>query len=1213
MRKYSFLPAPTLVKTDDDKDKKKRGQSIPSYVSPNGKIYDQFYIEMPEETAKLQLMNSSKLLSPPKSSDKSFRRYEDYESALIDWQARVLHKLNAYYLPTQAGRSLPRPAIFQEDIIDDVPSHRKNAKTKKLSHKNIQKPAITSPSLSSLSEDSSIQSKMSLRSASTSSFTSSSTTTTGWKASASESSDPKSELETEREVADTSERSTGGVDVSSEMSSEGSIGPMSPFSSFNYHHKNTETWADYLYPSEPEPTMYNTFEEYNQAMTEWASIVYHSSNQQQQHHSQGTLNVSLNSPASSITGLPYHAHELPKIIPIITASKASIMDRGERLIDLDSRYQQQQQIITTQNMSQIFDEKVYSFRPGLPQYHFIDRSIPSIQPLHSLDDDIWFSDTNLIKLNNENINIPTKLEQSIATWTKRKNLHNQNLKFSNLTYYYDCYGETHECLVNPKGFLSSKEGVGTIYLRRTAGTTSTPNLGSRDDDKKPVEKRYKKNETTRIVPTFDIELVQNELSKNSYLEEINLSYQVMLHKYRYHEHYSWWNPSKATESIVDEQVASLSEFFKQNSYTIEKLIPIMKSDIYLDVFFNVLAKQSDKGSLLDQIVNVIPSSSTILTQLLKLFEESRSTRVHGKVATLLDQILSVDAGAKKFTSIFLSLNTQLLSYLPYILSFFKPNTLDIYGYSHETLSSVKMALLSHPSFAKDKSREKSVNSIMNMIDSILRWYYVGLAQREAGQLPGSYQVLRDLLDDYATKEQTSIVSSLTNDSLFLQNILFSMLSHRSKSISSLFLVIAARLFSLDTVLFLYKQPNLIFDQLISMGKSKLTHVKSAARVLVSNLSEGNFFALAMVANDYLLDVLTDPQSQIFSFYLASRIKKDLEKLQKTEIRDISSTGSGSSVIISPASSSSSSTPSTNQSSKFILKINQWLKDKYFHTLLNKLDNSVNEVSTLVTELIAMMSKSLSIQYLSDTKKDKSKQDLIVIQNADVEAILEFLVMANGKDLHLENTAKKHMLASLRYLSRSDHHWEFFKDNSKLHEIVSKLCKNKNSGVCREAWHLVYSLAKYHPGIVEPWIESNIFKNYVSLLNVGESSVVTFNGLRYILMLFEKSKRKMKKGGKDKGVDNDVRALSNYFANHRILHVNVHMIYKNSTRNYPGGIYYAIARFYNILLSSDSLSKLLKDTIKKSVQFKEGLNEVATLMKIQIDKAPRKKDRRAIWN
>jgi len=108
--------------------------------------------------------------------------------------------------------------------------------------------------------------------------------------------------------------------------------------------------------------------------------------------------------------------------------------------------------------------------------------------------------------------------------------------------------------------------------------------------------------------------------------------------------------------------------------------------------------------------------------------------------------------------------------------------------------------------------------------------------------------------------------------------------------------------------------------------------------------------------------------------------------------------------------------------------------------------------------------------------------------------------------------------------------------------------------------------------------------------------------------------KLKKGNVEKerkSVGSDTKAIVNFMLTQRYF-INIHMTFKSVvSKQLPGKAYYAVAKLYNTFMWKESLQKILKECIKNP-QFKEGFTELAKVLGVSLDKAPRKKDKYTKW-
>lgn len=104
----------------------------------------------------------------------------------------------------------------------------------------------------------------------------------------------------------------------------------------------------------------------------------------------------------------------------------------------------------------------------------------------------------------------------------------------------------------------------------------------------------------------------------------------------------------------------------------------------------------------------------------------------------------------------------------------------------------------------------------------------------------------------------------------------------------------------------------------------------------------------------------------------------------------------------------------------------------------------------------------------------------------------------------------------------------------------------------------------------------------------------------------------KKGKDKKSVESDIKLIVGHFINQRVF-THIHIIHQNLNKKSPGPAFHALLKFYHLLLTESSLSKLLKDC-QKHDKWKADLEEVGVLLGLNESKQTSKKskDKIVLW-
>ncbi|KAJ5078056.1 sca1 complex scaffold protein scaa [Anaeramoeba ignava] len=165
--------------------------------------------------------------------------------------------------------------------------------------------------------------------------------------------------------------------------------------------------------------------------------------------------------------------------------------------------------------------------------------------------------------------------------------------------------------------------------------------------------------------------------------------------------------------------------------------------------------------------------------------------------------------------------------------------------------------------------------------------------------------------------------------------------------------------------------------------------------------------------------------------------------------------------------------------------------------------------------------------------------------------------------------------------------------SELVSFIREFCNDEiNYKFNRESWKLLYQTIACNKSFCKYLIESKLMIQFLELLAVS-SKRATLNGLYYInkilrMNLLPKEKMiQIRPGKKDpsKSFERDVKLIADFFFKNSLF-VRFHMLYKNFGVTTTGAFYINLVKLYRIIYESPIYLKFLKDIMKYD-EYRQG--------------------------
>eukprot|EP01124_Arcella_intermedia_P006420 TRINITY_DN13783_c0_g1_i1.p1 TRINITY_DN13783_c0_g1~~TRINITY_DN13783_c0_g1_i1.p1 ORF type:complete len:1237 (+),score=280.43 TRINITY_DN13783_c0_g1_i1:374-3712(+) len=1013
---------------------------------------------------------------------------------------------------------------------------------------------------------------------------------------------------------------------------------------------DSERWEAQLIPCEPDPLLYDSYEDYLRAMLSWTEVVM-----------------------ESIYYIPPNGKQLATVLPLSIPMESDV-----------------------------------SFNLGwMPRINRLNLSKDAISPIIRFSSFLSAFNTKIVpNLEFEySIKIATPIDSELSiSFDKllQKWLNHQGRaalkQAKGVVYVRDAYGDTRlYCIPAPNTFFAYQESDNSkYYLRRTAMAISTVK-----DEPAP-----KVGDKARTVPTF--ELAETRFSTEEEKLKGMAEFLNLQHKYRNHFLYTWWNIDKIKDA--DKQKSKVNQTIESDKISKDDIINLFLSPINPDVFYDSIEPEGSLKTSTMKGIGVILKKidKSLYRSIFGLIKDSNDRKLHARMAVFLLSALNQSGYAQAILSYWLDLGLGELQFLPYLIHYFGPTERDIFPYSVEDISLYQQALLSQmvtktevPTSTESSTntkelqtffdkywnkfseslKEKLENGVHSVIVSIigaakdmkcaittnltpelsteipsevytdfcsnpfrtsiinkwresgfevttvlepktntdfaykfrlapktntaslsetkkdvelilnyfLKWYYCN--ESRIGLKPTKYVDANTILSKESKTLGKDLLQLIKKDQRYLPTIIKN-ISHKSQRISHFFLFFVIQMIKGNDLMSIIMDPQInLYSHIRNFFYSKYSHVKFAGKQLlqcVIDCHEEDFKRYLKHKNNFLCILQENSQ---FSTLVTKLIISDLQKWWKEGKK-------------SPLESNSKI--GTNYTSETLSNAS-WVDSSIINELILKYLKP-SPSALLYAQILYQMVKLLSKEDTETSKKKHEKID-IKIDKEHINMVVNYL-KSSCETENMDISLTCHLMGIVRQFSKMSDYFVII-NHSQLNAMVSVFLNHTNNQLNKESWKLLYHIMKYNSGVIESWIEDQkSLKNFFFPFTVGSNISTIENAFRYITKLLTLPPR-VKKGKSDKkSVESDLKLLVNYWITKNIS-MHLHMIYLSLKKKYPGGSYHGAMKFFHSMTKDPNLSKLYKEYIKNP-QWKEDVDEVTLKIQGSKDEKSKKARERTIW-
>ncbi|GAM16961.1 hypothetical protein SAMD00019534_001360 [Acytostelium subglobosum LB1] len=956
---------------------------------------------------------------------------------------------------------------------------------------------------------------------------------------------------------------------------------------------NTDPWDSHLYPQEPTPDDFNSYEEYNEALLRWASVCV------------------------QLPYFPPHASQLKDLIPI-----QSIREHASNLPEDVSGLTPSDHLSNKAAADQAAKQMI-KIKSGIKEVTFFEnktflktvaKSYDRVSPEFSKDKLFTPNDASKRSINTTFGNMSNKLFGGTHSLFSHKQT--------------QLLPRIHGTLPLPMmSLVKNYKELKNIHLRRT---DLTPEQLRSCQDAPP------KTEGQSVlfnVPGHDIILDHSSLANSDYVQQHQQQLRMYISADRYNHLYSWYHPTVSASTHQKhkddiDMIITSQQHITKDSLTFDTIVEILHGSMYLDKFSDLLdtsfSEDFDGGkSYATMITKCITPDN--FSNLLRLLEENKSTMFHAKMSFLVMNIFSGNQGSPILSQLITAKDVKTLSLLAYTFDFLSESPTDIFPWKEETYALVRATL-------------------GDTLESIFRltfcYYYLTIIGRVLDVHVHLYYSKSTV-----SQSKVSIAHNLANllqhNTSSILDKLFVGIKHRSVTVSSFCLFILLQLMHNQEGMAIHNcfkaEPSYFFNRCKMVCDSKLKHVQFAARRLFAVLNRPPW--VEFVYKEYT----RDPESSIRDFIgneeqrpsglllelvleiFQSAIRSTIEATNapaanpNATISSGSSSGSGSSlnlatspsVVGSPGSTPASPTPKIPMGvrNKFLFVLDGML----FHLLLQYITKNarvLNNQTMVIAQLLSNLGKIHShlgtLQATQDVKTSQKRwgQSTLTLSPIDIRnlsnRINDSLTSATNPYSYPTRT---YLLRCMRHLFKCYPVYTIVKTEEDFYTRLLAYCRDGTyPDLNREAWKFLYQLCKNHVGTLEYLSKDTIMGGFMDLIAISSHTTVITNALHYITKMFNiatlsAKSPQLRSKETTKLVEKDLKSLISLFIS-KFMFIKIHMIYKRYISSYPGLAFIELAKFYYMMYTSPNCVKLLKDTIKK-IEYKEGLETIGSMFGSQM--------------
>jgi len=1170
---------------------------IPAYLGSDGKLFDVNYLELKGSDRSIDILAQVNGIDPSVFSsmplpDQNFDNFLDYEKALLKWKIAIEDTLRFLQLPNVMGRHYYRPRVTTERSRGNTsPAEWLDAGVNLMNNKVVSIPNQIALPNTNRSDPESIEKKAEEDEEVDDLFKRIHTGSMSKSHFSQLWSFKKKQEECPSPSVSEVTKSSRTIPTPIEDDRKALLYPdiFDPLKVLQYE---KEPWDSVLVPQEPDPSLYETYEDYECSMKRWAALC---------------MNLPI---------IPPHAKQLKDLIPIQKVeNECPSVDTGGKSV---SRANEMENTIIPMKLEMTLKEIPF----------FQTFTLPWTEPKVQITKLATEGNTLLSK--EARNHILSLLDTMIKNRQQKKGPQLLPVIHGTFPKPWDRSGGTGSTGGTGIRIRAGKNKA----LRRTdltgAMISACMDCPSEIDGKR-VEFR---------IPDFDIDVIDigklRDPNDTKYIEKCRLSIRQIQYGDRNDYLNSWYYPAMAKETSLKsrEKLDFIMKSIRLDKMEILHLEKIFSTGIATDHFQEILTElrkeeenEADSVSLtyLQWFLNCITTEN--FKDLLSLYERHSNPSFCAKLSMFVSEILQSSRSKNLLEALIGLPDVRSLGNLAYGMSFFNDVPVDIFYLKPELLQYIA---------------ETFGNFTVPIFHSLLAHYYVVLIGKMITKQPFLFVAINQFISETKKNLGYFLARNLQENSEFLEVILWKGLCSTSKQVFTVFLFAMIQLMNNEDSMLLtnvLKSNNVnLVHRLrdVAKRKGRYTHIQYGVKLLFSILKKDVWcdfaysqYNTALVGQqnviDYLFEDLVSPSITIATDEKKSSSPKHrLIYLPTTISPSNTTTSTGSSlgwsqflshltlelflsalIRIRTISPEVKKVP-TRESLAFLLDDYVFSKIlRHLITNVKTLDDSAEMLSFLLSELakthhlLNTITTSITVKNL-----DRKRGNLqLTLTSTDLQKIPLFIVDATRTDGCVSKSyqIKKNILNCLRYLMKCPAVFELAKKDTDFFPKMVLFCRDGNDfEFNRAAWKMFYQMIYYHYGLLEFWIKNNYLSPFLELVGTSSNNIIMINGLHFISKVFSMLTREQKKhlGGKQptrnekealKSYEKDIKTFSSFFV-HRSLFIKIHMIYKKLLPACSGAVFLELANFYHLLSTSPQCSKLLKDTSKK-LEYRAGLTKI----------------------
>lgn len=614
---------------------------------------------------------------------------------------------------------------------------------------------------------------------------------------------------------------------------------------------------------------------------------------------------------------------------------------------------------------------------------------------------------------------------------------------------------------------------------------------------------------------------------------------------------------KKSNNVTDEVLMQMKNFIQNDSFGYEDVYNIFSKNINLLDFKSLFY---DKGS-----IKLKPFAQTFIDKiderfvsyLLEIYSSSPDENTHIKLSYILTELLKLKSFESIFNYYMTKIDIKSISLIVYSIIQLESPYIDVYPYRDEVISLFK----------------KYIGCEYNdILESFYLYYYIGLLHRIVKN-NHAYYINKDYIISLRSSSIKKLLNLLKSKPNFVKNHLIQTISHRSKYLSSLFLMITTKLLNeADSMIksFIIEEDFPSLNSIEQLSFTKYPHSKSACQHLYNVFLSSNEYINYIynkIRSNHLLDQIIKPQYNFNSTFY-------------TFVKDI--------IMKRLYSAISNNETDTIQ---YIID-----NDRY-HNLLNIIKDSKTENEHLIIHNLRFfqaLSKAASLLNQFSSSLIKRQSNVILIGMLDIQDLINLLKNPLISDSLLLDEYNVLLLSSLRYILKTHSIFDSMKRNESLYMSISKFCRSQHDQTCKEAWKSFYQIIKYHPGIVDLLIKKRLITYYFDHLSVSSGYLAMKYSIHYLTKVFLLPPSDSKRNLSTKKKNADVKSIISYFIQIHLF-IKIHIMYKKLIDE-KGAAFTELVNLYVALDSSPNCKKLFKE-VSKSDDFRDGIKKLCQMAQL----------------